>query len=196
MTFVVLCSTKGTLFQAVIDRMHDGSLKATCAGLVTDRSDRGCTKKAQAAGLPVQIVEKISGESREDYDKRVDAAVRELLGAAVSDDYCIACMGWMWIFSPWFVSQHKNRIVNVHPSLLPKYPGAHAHELVLASGDKETGMTIHLIDEGVDTGKILEQKRCPVFPDDTIETLRARVQALECEWYPKLLAQLSAKVRQ
>ena len=187
MTFVVLCSTKGTVFQAVIDRLNDGSLTATCAGLVTDRNDRGCREKALAAGLPIRVVEKISGETREGYDKRIDAAVRELLGTESTKNYRIACMGWMWIFSPWFVSQHKNRILNVHPSLLPKYPGSHAHELVLASGDTESGMTIHLIDEGVDTGTILEQKRCPVLPNDDEKTLRARVQTLECEWYPKVL---------
>jgi phosphoribosylglycinamide formyltransferase-1 len=75
----------------------------------------------------------------------------------------------------------------VHPSLLPKYPGIHAHEEVLAAKEKESGMTIHLIDEGVDTGKILMQKTCPVLPEDTVDSLKNRVQDLEKEWYPKVL---------
>lgn len=127
----------------------------------------------------------IKGETREDYDNRLHASISELLPA--SNENLIACMGWQWMLSPWFVGLYRNRILNVHPALLPKYPGAHAHDLVLAANEKESGMTIHLIDEGMDTGKILLQKTCPVLPGDTVETLKARVQALECEWYPRVL---------
>lgn len=183
MNFVVLSSSKGTVFQAVIDRMKDRTLTARCAGLIADTEDRGCVMKARAAGIPVLIVPKTKGEDREIYDQRVDAAITELS----ADNPVIACMGWMWMLSPWFVGKRRNRIVNVHPALLPKHPGAHAHDLVIAAKDHESGMTIHLIDEGMDTGKILLQKTCPVLPDDTVETLKPRVQALECEWYPKAL---------
>lgn len=131
----------------------------------------------------------IKGEAREEYDKRLDAAVRELLPA--SNENLIACMGWQWMLSPWFVEAYRHRILNVHPALLPKHPGAHAHELVLAAKETESGMTIHLIDEGMDTGKILLQKTCPVLPGDTSETLKARVQALECEWYPRVLEMIN-----
>ncbi len=101
-------------------------------------------------------------------------------------------MGWMWIHTPWFIKQHEGKILNVHPALLPKYGGKgmyghHVHDAVLKSGDKETGMTIHVMDSGVDTGKILLQKTCPVLPDDDASTLQERVQELEKEWYPKVL---------
>lgn len=191
MEFVVLCSSNGTVFQSVLDRIKEGSLRATCLGLITDRSDRGCIQKAQAAGVGFSIVEHHENETREEYDKRLSIAMKYTIEGSdnVMDDpeFFVACMGWMYMLSPWFVKTWHNRILNVHPALLPKYPGTHAHELVLENKDTESGMTIHLIDEGMDTGKILLQKKCPVLPDDTEKTLKKRVQALECEWYPKVL---------
>ena len=187
MDFVVLSSSRGTTFQAVIDAMKDGSLEARCLGLIADREDRGCTEKATAAGIPTLIVERVKGEERESYDRRIDEAIGALVVKTEDVDVLLACMGWMFIFSPWFVTQWKNRILNVHPALLPKHPGGHAIDDALAAGDAETGMTIHWIDEGVDTGKIVEQKNCSILPDDTVDTLKARIQELEKEWYPKVL---------
>lgn len=189
MNFIVLSSSKGTVFKAVLERIADGSLHATCLGLIADRADRGCVKTAKEFGLSVTIVEREKSEDREAYDKRLHAAIESLTPIPNPRPF-LACMGWMFLFSPWFVQQWKNRILNVHPALLPKHPGAHAHDLVLAAGEKESGMTIHLIDEGVDTGTIIVQKKCSVLPTDTRDTLKARVQALECEWYPKVLEEM------
>ncbi len=203
MNFVVLSSSRGTTFQAVIDRMKDGSLTAKCLGLITDRNDRGCIAKAEAAKIPITIVEKKEGEGREEYDKRLHAAIIHLVqsgqrlagsGSSLSAhrSSLIAALGWMSILSPWFIKQWPNKIINVHPALLPKYGGKNmygnrVHQAVLDAGEKESGITIHLMDEGVDTGKILLQKTCPVLPGDTVETLKERVQGLEREWYPKVL---------
>ena len=193
--FVVLSSSRGTVFQSVLDSLADGSLHARCIGLISNAEDHGCVSRARKAGLPVCILEHQKEESREEYDKRVHASILTLQKAQSdpAEDCVIACMGWMFLLSPWFVSQWKNRILNVHPSLLPKHPGRHAHDLVLAAGDTESGMTIHLIDEGMDTGKILVQKKCSVYPNDTVETLKYRVQDLECEWYPKVLEEIHQK---
>ncbi|MDD5469590.1 MAG: phosphoribosylglycinamide formyltransferase [Candidatus Peribacteraceae bacterium] len=182
MNFIVLSSSRGTTFQAVLDRIADGTLTAKCIGLVTDRADRGCAQKARAAGIPVIVVEREKGEDREAYNQRLDAVIRTL-GSVDA----IAALGWMWILTPWFVHQWKGRIINVHPALLPKYPGAHGIEDAMAAGETETGMTIHIIDEGVDTGPILVQKSCSIRPDDTVDSLKERIQALEKEWYPKVL---------
>ncbi len=183
MNFVVLCSSNGTVFQATLERIHDGSLHARCLGLVADRADRGCVGKAQQHAVSVAVVERKKGESREEYDTRLHQAILSF-GNRVDS---VACMGWMRILSPWFVAQWRGKILNVHPSLLPKYPGAHAHEAVLHAQERVSGMTIHFIDEGVDTGAVIVQKECPVMADDTVETLKARVQGLETEWYPKVL---------
>jgi len=184
MKFVVLSSSRGTVMKAVFESMKRGELNADCLGLVTDREDRGCVTRAKAFDVPVEIVPMAKSEPRAEYDKRVDDAVMKLAGTA---DVLVACMGWMWMLSPGFVVKHRHRIINVHPSLLPKHPGAHAHDKVLAAKDTESGMTIHLIDEGMDTGKILLQKSCPILPDDTVDALKECVQALECLWYPKAL---------
>jgi len=182
MNFIVLSSSRGTTFQAVIDRMADGSLTARCLALVTDRPDRGCAEKAKAAGISVVVAERSKGEEREAYDRRLDAAIRALGTVDV-----IAAIGWMWVLTPWFVHSWRGRILNVHPALLPKYPGAHGIEDAIAAGESETGMTIHVIDEGVDTGPILVQKKCSILPGDTHDAVKERIQALEKEWYPKVL---------
>ena len=210
MNFIVLSSSKGTTFQAILDRIADGTLTAQCIGLISDREDRGCIEKAKAARLPYLVVEKKSEESREEYDKLLQKAI---LGIAKKSqipnpksqtrsktknqkqetkNLLIACIGWMHILSPWFIAKWRNHILNVHPALLPQYGGEgmyghRVHETVLRAGEKESGMTIHCMDAQVDTGQILLQKHCPVLPGDTVETLKARVQELEKEWYPKLL---------
>ena len=206
MNFVVLSSSRGTTFQAILDSLKDGTLEATCLGLVSDQEERGCVAKAKADGLPVKIVEKKKEESKEEYDERLDKTIRELFSPAPNpspdgggvlqrsgegeDLRLIAAIGWLYLFTPEFVQKWKNRILNVHPSLLPKYPGLHAHEDVLAAKESESGMTIHIIDEGLDTGEKVVQKSCAVYPDDTPETLKSRVQELEREWYPRLLQQI------
>ncbi len=189
MQFVVLSSSRGTVFKSVLNSIKEGSLKATCLGLISDSNNHGCVEIAKSAGLPVKIIERAKNESREDYDKKIHEAILALTPPSPTQTL-VCCMGWMWLLSPWFVNTWRNKILNVHPSLLPKYPGTHAHDLVMKNGDNESGMTIHLIDEGEDTGKILVQKKCFVLASDTIDTLRSRVQALECEWYPNVLQQI------
>jgi len=189
MKFIILSSSRGTTMQAVLEAIQNGSLAMTCLGLVTDKEDRGCVEKAKAAGLPVKIVVKVDGESREEYDKRNDAACREL-GADKST--LIATLGWMFILSPWFVEVWSNRIINVHPSLLPRHPGGHAIADTIKSGDELGGMTIHIIDEGVDTGPILVQKKCSIEEGETEDSLREKIQALEKEEYPKLLQSIES----
>ncbi|MDD4318702.1 MAG: phosphoribosylglycinamide formyltransferase [Candidatus Peribacteraceae bacterium] len=189
MRIIALSSSRGTTFQAILDAKARGDIKAEIVGLVTDREDQGCVVKAKTAGVPVRVVERSKTEKREAYDHRLNAVIRELAGNDVSD-VVIAAVGWMWILGPAFVRQWKNRILNVHPALLPKHPGAHAHAEVLRDGDTESGITIHWIDAGVDTGPVVLQQSCPVLPDDTEETLKTRVQELEKEWYPKVLAMI------
>jgi phosphoribosylglycinamide formyltransferase-1 len=93
----------------------------------------------------------------------------------------------MRILTPTFVSKWKGRLINIHPSLLPKYPGAHAHRDALADGAKITGCTVHLVDEGVDTGEIIAQEEVEILDGDTIEKLQQRVKKIEHQLYPKVL---------
>ncbi|OGJ62727.1 hypothetical protein A3C37_03615 [Candidatus Peribacteria bacterium RIFCSPHIGHO2_02_FULL_53_20] len=205
MDFVVLSSSRGTTFQAVIDAMKNGSLEARCLGLIADREERGCVAKARSAGVPVKIVDRVKGEEREAYDRRLNEAIGVLGlapptpgpsptgGGGARSEGVLACLGWMFLFSPWFVKKWHKRILNVHPSLLPKYPGGHAVEDALKAGDRETGMSIHWIDEGVDTGEILVQKKCSIEKGDTVDSLKARIQDLEKIWYPWVLQDLETE---
>jgi phosphoribosylglycinamide formyltransferase 1 len=191
MRFVILSSSRGTTMEAVLERIADGTLTAQCIGLITDKPDRGCVQKAEKFGLPYLIIERKKAEAREEYDRRIDTAIHDLenreTGNGRRGNLIITALGWMFLFSNEFVHKWRHKIINVHPSLLPLYPGAQGLADAMKDGVTETGMTIHLIDEGVDTGPILLQKKCPILPDDTLETLKEREQALEKEWYPRVL---------
>lgn len=185
MKFIILSSSRGSTAKTVLDRVNSGDVTMECLGLVTDSDDRGCVDVVREAGFPIYRVDRTDGESREDYDKKLHAMILEAGGTP--EDTVIAALGWMFILSPWFVGQWKNRIINVHPALLPKHPGAHGIADALKAGDDVSGMTIHFIDEGVDTGPIILQKECAVLPGDDEQALKDRIQLLEREWYPKVL---------
>lgn len=185
MKFLILSSSRGTTMQAVLDAIVEGNLSMECLGLIADKEDRGCVEKARSAGIAIEIVPKEKGMERDAYDHLIDDAITKLGGDP--DDTVIAALGWMFILSPGFVKRWDKRIVNVHPALLPAHPGAHAIKDALDAGDEKTGMTIHYIDEGVDTGEIILQKECDILPGDSEETLKERIQDLEKQWYPKVL---------
>lgn len=194
MKFIVLCSSRGSTFQATIEAMKSGALQAECIGLVADAPDKECITKAEAAGIPVAIARKEKGQLRTDYDQLVHQALLSLCkrDGTKPSEVVVAAMGWMWILGDWLIGQWPNQMLNVHPALLPKYGGKgmygiHVHKAVLAAGETETGMTIHIMDTGVDTGAIVVQKNCSISPADTPEIVQQRVQQLEKEWYPKTL---------
>ena len=174
----ILGSTKGTASQPLIDGTKNGQLDASIDLVVSNKADAYILERATTHGLTTLILEKKKGESREDYDRR--------LVEALSDHQIdlILLIGWMRILSPVFVNAYKGKILNVHPSLLPKFPGGmdmNVHEEVLAAGETESGCTIHYVDESVDGGEILIQKKCSISPDETAESLKAKVQKLEGE---------------
>jgi phosphoribosylglycinamide formyltransferase-1 len=188
MNIAVLASTNGTDLQAIIDEKAAGKLENIDISFVlVDKKECGAVKKAQNAGIPLIFVDIFdeNGEkkAREDYDREIQVACE-----AYNIDL-IVLVGWMRILSPWFVEQWPKKILNIHPSLLPKYPGMdlNVHQEVLDNGEEETGMTIHYVDEGVDTGEIILQKSVPVAADDTAETLKVKVQELEKAWYPEVI---------
>ena len=185
MRLAVLASTRGTDLQAFIDEIKAGRLTAELACVVSDKKNCYALARAKEQGFTTHFVDP-KEKSRVEFDREVV----EILKAARVD--LIALVGFMRILSPYFIGEFRGRIINVHPALLPKFGGknffgSNVHEAVVASGKKETGMTIHFVDEDVDHGKIILQKKCPVLPDDTPEALRQRVQELEKEWYPKVI---------
>ena len=180
----ILSSTGGTNFQSILDAKSRGELQnieITC--LITNKADCGARQKAIQAGIQDYFVDP-AGKTRDEFDREV----MKILNSHTPD--LIVLGGYMRIIGNELVEKYRNRIINIHPSLLPKFAGGmnmDVHQAVIDSGEKETGMTIHLVDEGVDTGKIILQKSVPVDPSDTAENLKDKVQTLEKEWYPKVI---------
>lgn len=186
----VLASTRGTDLQAIIDEMKAGNMpNIELACVISNKRDAYALERAKAQGYKAIFVNP-KDRTREQFDARV----AELLEKYEVD--LIVLVGYMRILSADFVKKFSHRIINVHPALIPKFCGpsffgANVHEAVLAAGEKKTGMTIHYVDEGCDTGEIILQKTCPVLPEDTPDSLKERVQTLEKEWYPKVIKMLA-----
>ena len=171
----VLGSTKGTDLQAIIDAISDGRLDVSVAVVISNRKKAYILKRARNYNIPAVFINH-KGKRREKFD----AEMTEMLKSYEVD--LVLLIGFMRILSPWFCQRWSNRILNVHPSLLPKYAGGmdmNVHEEVLKNRDIETGCTIHIVTAEVDAGPIVIQKKCTVKPDDTPEILKTKVQALE-----------------
>jgi phosphoribosylglycinamide formyltransferase-1 len=171
----VLGSTRGTALQGVIDALEAGALDVEIVLVISDKATAPILKRAADHGIRAAFLDP-AGLTREAYDERVTQALRDA-GAEL-----VLMIGYMRIVSADFVAAWRGRLLNVHPSLLPAFGGlmnARVHEAVLASGVTETGCTIHQVTEDVDGGPIVLQKRCAALPDDTVESLKNRVQALE-----------------
>lgn len=182
----VLASTKGTDLQAIIDEMKAGKMPGIeLAVVASNKKNAFALERARAHGYPAVFVDP-KGETPEEYDTDLADVLKEY-GVDL-----VVLIGYMRILTPQFVRRFPRKIINVHPALMPKFSGegfygANVHEEVLKAGEKETGCTIHFVDEGVDTGEIIIQKKVAVEPTDTAETLKTKVQALEKQWYPEII---------
>jgi phosphoribosylglycinamide formyltransferase-1 len=182
----VLASTKGTDLQAIIDEMKTGKMPGIeLAVVVSNKKNAHALERARTQGYPAVFVDP-KGETPEEYDADLAEVLKEY-GVDL-----VVLVGYMRILTPGFVRRFPRRIINVHPALMPKFSGkgfygANVHEEVLKAGEKETGCTIHFVDEGVDTGEIIVQRKVAVEPGDTPETLKEKVQALEKKWYPEVI---------
>ena len=171
----VLGSTKGTDLQAILDAIHSGALDASVVVVVSNRNNSYILERARNYNIPNVFVPH-AGKTRDEFDREITAA---LLQYNVD---LVLLVGFMRILSAEFCRKWQDRILNVHPSLLPKYAGGvdtNVHEEVLRNGDMETGCTIHFVTEEVDSGPILIQKKCAVAREDTVESLKTKVQQLE-----------------
>lgn len=181
----VLGSGHGSNLEAVADAIDRGDLAARIVLVLSDAADSRVLSLARARGLPAIHVEPGS----EKAGRLGDAALKEIadrLRSASVDLVILA--GFLRILRGPVLAEFAGRILNIHPSLLPKYPGLGAWRQALASGDTETGCSVHLVDAGVDTGAILAQERVPILPGDTAGTLHARIQEREHDLYPRAIA--------
>jgi phosphoribosylglycinamide formyltransferase-1 len=193
MNTAVLVSGGGTNLQALIDyeKSHD-DCPYHIAVVISDRKDAYAIQRAEKAGIPAEIKSVFAVLGRE----KAETATRDEKRFAVSDAVLAECRkyradavvlaGWLTVLGGNIITEYSNRIVNLHPALLPKFGGVgmwghHVHEAVLAAHEKESGCTVHLVDAGCDTGKILVQKKVPVMENDTPDTLYARIAPHEHE---------------
>lgn len=178
MDIAVLASGSGTNLQALID---SPAVRPHIAVVISDRAEAQALRRAHEADIPTEVVTWGDQADREAFSIAVaDAAERH--GAKG-----IVLAGFMRILSASFIDQFPGRVVNIHPSLLPAFPGAHAVEAALDHSVKVTGVTVHVVDEKVDNGPIIAQVPVEVFPNDTVETLHARIQVEEHRLYPEVV---------
>ena len=171
----ILGSTRGSSLQPVIEAIEAGELDATIVAVISNRKKSGILERARSHNLPDHFIS-AKGKEREEFDRDVTELLQQV------EAELVLCIGYMRFLSAEFVNHWYGKVANVHPSLLPKHPGLmdlDVHQAVIDAEDKETGCTVHIIDEGVDSGPILIQKRIPVESGDTAETLKAKVQPLE-----------------
>jgi len=177
----VLASGRGSNLQAILDAIDAGRCPAGVAVVVSDRKDAGALDRARRAGLPAVHVDPLSHPDRSAFD----AAFTAVLAEHGVELVCLA--GYMRLLSKEFIAAWRNRILNVHPALLPAFPGLHPQRQALDHGARVSGATIHFVDEGVDTGPIVLQAAVAVGEDDTEATLAARILTEEHRLYPEAI---------
>lgn len=185
----VLLSGSGTSLENLFEHIERGELDARVEAVIASRADAGGLERARRRGVPAHAVPRKEHPDPRDFNDRVHA----LLDRYAID--LVALLGFLSPFEP--RARFRTRTLNVHPSLIPKYCGKgfygrRVHEAVLAAGERESGATVHLVDAGYDTGPIVLQERVPVLPDDTPDTLAARVQALERRLVPEAIRRFAA----
>lgn len=175
----MLISGSGTNLQAFIDRAADGSVNLDLVRVASNRPDAYGLERATRAGIPTVCIEHQQFEARESFDRALAAALDE------DRPELIVLAGFMRILSPWFVRHYEGRILNIHPALLPLYPGLDTHARVLAAGDTHHGSTVHFVTEELDGGPRILAGRIAVQKGETADALKDRVQAVEHQIYPQ-----------
>lgn len=177
----VLISGTGSNLQAILDAIDAGELPARVSLVLSNKAGAGGLARAERAGVPAAVID------HRDYADRAtfDQAMIERIDAHGADTVVLA--GFMRILSPGFVRHYQGRLINIHPSLLPKYPGLNTHARALEAGDREHGCSLHFVTDELDGGPLIAQARFPVAANDTADTLSKKVQAQEHRLYPQVL---------
>ena len=182
MKIAVLVSGSGTNLQTLIEQLHqDERSGIEIAVVISDRQQAYGLTRAKRAAIPTQVVSTKHFENRIDYDAEISRHIEHYTAELV------VLAGFMKLFQPPFVQKYRNRIINIHPTLLPAFPGATPVADTLAYGVKVTGVTVHFVDEGIDSGPIIAQTTVPVLDTDDAESLHNRIQIEEHKLYPKVI---------
>ncbi|MBA2133017.1 phosphoribosylglycinamide formyltransferase [Capillibacterium thermochitinicola] len=178
----VLVSGNGSNLEAIINAINTGRItNAKIVVVVSDKEEAYALVRAEKHKIPSHVFRRQDYPSREAYDRAMIAFLQE------KQVDLVVMAGFMRLVTPEFVAAFRHRIMNIHPSLLPAFPGTRGVADALAYGVKVTGCTVHFVDEGMDTGPIILQEAIPVRPDDTVESLQARIHTLEHRLYPQAI---------
>ncbi len=180
----VLVSGRGSNLQAILDAIDDGCLDATVAVVISNKADAYGLERARRAGVPAAVLDHRAFSSREDYDRALVAELRAREVGLV----CLA--GFMRLLGPVFVDAFPDAILNIHPSLLPSFPGIDAQRQAIAHGVKVSGVTVHFVNAALDAGPIVLQAPVTVLSGDTPETLAARILPEEHRLYPEAIGMI------
>lgn len=183
---LVLISGSGSNLQAIIDACAAGQIDARVVGVISNVPGAYGLERARKAGIPAQVIDHKAYASRHDFDHALLAAMQRI------DCDLVILAGFMRILSADLVNAYLGRMLNIHPSLLPRYPGLHTHQRAIEAGDAEHGCSVHFVTPDLDGGPVVGQARCPVLPGDTPETLANRVHALEHKLYPDVIGWYAA----
>jgi len=176
-----LASGSGTNLQAIIDRCADGSIDAEIVLLVCNNPEAGCLQRAEKAGIESVVIDHRSFSVRADFDRAIVSALKD---AGVE---LVVLAGFMRIVTETILDEFPNRVMNIHPALLPAFPGLNVQKNAIEYGARFSGCTVHFVDAGVDTGPIIIQAVVPIHDSDSEETLSARILAREHQIYPRAI---------
>lgn len=177
----VLASGRGTNLQAIIEAVEEGRIDGKISIVISDNRDAFALKRAEQYSIDTRYIDFKEFEDREDYDREI---VKTMKKKKVD---LVVLAGYMRILSPYFIRTYKNKIINIHPALLPSFSGLHAQKQTVEYGVKISGCTVHFVDEGVDSGPIILQKAVEVKDDDTEESLAERILKEEHQIYPRAI---------
>jgi len=181
LTIGVLVSGRGTNLQSIINSIEDGRLKAEIGIIISDNPEAKALDRAENHGIKSICIEEDNFNIKQEYEEEMIKVLEE------NGVELVVMAGFMTILSSYFVDYYRNRLMNIHPSLLPAFPGVDAQRQAFKYGVKVTGCTVHFAYEGMDTGPIILQEAVPVLEDDTVTSLSKRILAVEHRIYPKAI---------
>lgn len=186
----ILISGRGSNMKALLEAARDPSFPAQPVLVLSNRPDARGLETAAAEGIATHAIDhKMFGKDREAFER----AMHEQLEAAGVE--IIALAGFMRVLTPWFVNTWEGRMINIHPSLLPKYKGLDTHQRAIDAGDSEAGCTVHWVSPGVDDGEIIQQAAIPILPGESADSLADRILPVEHKLYPEALAKACAEIK-
>ena len=182
---VVLLSGNGSNLQAIIDAIAQHQYAINIKAVISDRADAFGLQRAQRTGLATTTLSAKSFANRQDYDRALQKTIEAY------QPKLVVLAGFMRILSADFVTHFAGRLINIHPSLLPKHKGLNTHQRAIDAGDTMHGCSIHFVTQAVDGGKVIAQLECPISPDDDAQSLQQKVHRLEHQLYPQVIQQFA-----